>query len=52
MASTAPRIRHLPTPRAVPSNPLDFFRGLVIALPLGLLLWSAILLAAWWLWRG
>jgi hypothetical protein len=52
MAAIAPRIRELPTPRAAPADRLDFFRGLMIALALGLLHWSAIFLGVRWLWRG
>jgi hypothetical protein len=46
MATVAPKIH------PAPSDPLDFFRGLALALPLGLLLWVAILRLAWGLWRG
>ena len=38
--------------RAAPSDPLDFFRGLAIAIPIGLLLWIAIIRGASWLWWG
>ena len=58
MPAHAPIVREMPRPHAspgarpVPSDPLDFFRGLALALPLGLLLWIAIVRVAWWLWRG
>ena len=40
------------TPLAARSDPLDFCRGLALALPISLLLWIAIIRVAWWLWRG
>jgi hypothetical protein len=46
MATVAPKIH----PAA--SDPLDFFRGLALALPLSLLLWVALFRVAWWLCRG
>jgi hypothetical protein len=45
-------VTYAPRTHAVPSDPLDFFRGLAVALPIGLLLWAAIFAAAWRLWRG
>ncbi len=47
-----PVLRERPTVREASSDPLDFFRGLALAVPLGLLLWIAIFRVAWWLWRG
>ena len=35
-----------------PSDSLGFFRGMAVALPIGLMLWAAIVAAAWWMWRG
>jgi hypothetical protein len=53
MASYAPST-HAPAPSTheAPSDPLDLFRGLALALPSCLLLWIAIFRAACWLWRG
>jgi hypothetical protein len=34
------------------SDPLAFFRGLAVALLISLLLWIAIIRAAWWMWRS
>ena len=41
-----------PIIREATSDPLDFFRGLALAIPLSLLLWGAIFRLAGWLWRG
>jgi hypothetical protein len=46
MASVAPKIH------VSPSDPLDFCRGLALALPLSLMLWVAFLYATWRLCRG
>jgi hypothetical protein len=45
-------VRERPGAREATSDPLDFFRGLALAIPLGLLLWVAIFRLAWGLWRG
>jgi len=42
----------VPGARVAPSDPLDFCRGLALALPIGLLLWAAIFAAAWRAWQG
>ena len=34
-----------------PSDPLDFARGLALALPISLLLWMGIFRVAWGLWQ-
>jgi hypothetical protein len=44
----APSTREGRTPSALSGFP----RALVVAIPLSLLLWLALLVAAWWLWRG
>jgi hypothetical protein len=49
--SLAPSIRERPWTFVAPSDPLDFCRGLALALPLSLLLWVAILRVAWWVWQ-
>jgi hypothetical protein len=46
MATVAPKTYQ------APSDPLVFFRGLALALPLGLMLWVALFCAAWRLCRG
>jgi hypothetical protein len=57
MLTHAPNIRDRPIARErpnlyeVPSDPLNFFRGLAVALSISLLLWVAIARVAWWLWR-
>jgi len=41
-----------PRPHESPSDRLGLFRGLAFAIPIGLLLWIAIIRAASWLWWG
>lgn len=45
-------VTYAPSTREVPSDPLAFFRGLAVALPISLLLWAAMFGVAWRLWRG
>jgi hypothetical protein len=42
----------LATAHEAPRDRLGLFRGVAIALPVGLLFWAALLAAAWCLWRG
>ncbi len=51
-ARKRPRPLERPRARAAPSDPLGFFRGLALALPISLALWAGILGAAWELWPG
>jgi hypothetical protein len=52
MATYTPSVRERAGTREATSDPLDFFRGLSLALPISLTLWLALVRGAWWVWRG
>ncbi len=51
LASSPRQAPLAPSRSEAPPDPLDFARGLALALPISLLLWMAIVRVAWGLWQ-